>query len=205
MGIMHLCEITDFPANTEWVQFEERKCPLPKDNILIMVQKDGLYQFNDHDVEIYEYYPNIYQIYNPNGYPLRFIEIYEENSENEHIIYDNEAARYMQEMNLLEEYKLQKVPDILKWFKPVEWLYGIDDYLEKNPYKDLDLLDEWPRFLYKVQTISDMLKKWCMLYQEYNYRTYGFLTGWYHKISEYDDMNEKLRGNRGCKQFLFLH
>ena len=197
VGIKHLQEIVDFPAQTEWIQFEQKLMPVPKDNLIIMIQKDNAFQFNDGSVSLTEYYPNIYHIDNPNLYPLRFMEIYEDNSQNEHIVYDNEVKRYMKEMNLLDQYKLDSVPDILREFKPVEWVYGIEDYLKKHPYKTLDLTDEWPAFLYKMNTISEMLKNWCMLYQEYVQRTFGFLSGWYHKLSNYKNLDLKIRTSTG--------
>ena len=193
VGIMNLQEIVDFPTGTEWVQMRLHYMPLPKDNIIVLIQKENMYEFNDGSVTLTEYYPNIYHIDNPNGYPIRMIELYEDNSQNEHIVYDNEVARYMVEIDIEEEYRNGTIPQDLKEFKPVDWLYGLDDYLEKNPYKELDLRDKWKPFLYKMNTLSKMLKNWFLLYEEYMKRTFGFLGGWYHVISHYDNMNDKIR------------
>ena len=193
VGIRNMHEIGDYNFTTKWLQFHEHKMPLPKDNMIIMICKDHVYQMNDGSVSITEYYPNIYSIDNPNKYNLRIIELYEENSENEHIVYDNEVRRYLEGMETYETYTPAYLPKTLMEYKPVKWTYNEEQYLKDNPYNELDLKNRWTPLLYKVYTISHMMKKWYKFYDEYQRRTYGFLSGWYHKISNYKNMNEKLR------------
>jgi hypothetical protein len=193
IGINDLDEIADFPADTKWIEYKEKSMPLPVSNMMIFIYKDQMYKENDGSVELTEYYPNLYKVKNENGYPFRIIELYEDDSENEHIVYDNETKRYLEVMKDVAGYSPDSLSEIFLEYKPVEWLYSIDDFIEKHPYHEIDLVDGWDPFIYKMQTISDMLKHWCEMYQEYQKRTFGFLTGWYHNIAAYDNMHLKVR------------
>jgi hypothetical protein len=64
---------------------------------------------------------------------------------------------------------------------------------KETPYKDVDFNNTWDGFLYKMHTIEGILKRWMLFYEEYQRRTYGFLPGWYHKMSNYTNLNKKVR------------
>lgn len=195
VGMNCIKEVADFNKYDEWIKFNSEKMPLPKANIVILLRKGftDTYVPNDGSVTLTEYYPNIYHIDNPDDRSFRVIAMYDDRFHNEHLDYDNEAAPYMERIDLLDQYKLGTVPDILREFKPIPWNYSINDFLEKNPYTKINFNDQWDSFLYKMSTISDMLKKWYLLYEEYQRRTFGYLNGWYHDISKYTNMEEKLR------------
>jgi hypothetical protein len=68
-----------------------------------------------------------------------------------------------------------RVPEILREYKPIDWKYSFQDMFEGTPYKDVDFNDLWDGFLYKMNTIESILKRWMLFYEEYQRRTYGFL------------------------------
>lgn len=197
IGMNCIKEITDFGPRAEWIRFNSEKMPLPKANIAILIKDDNADIFvpNDGSISLTEYYPNIYRIENPEEYSFRVIAMYDDRFHNEHLEYDNEAAPYLERVDLLDQYQSGSVPNLLREFQPIPWNYSIDDFLEKNPYTKIDFNDQWDSFLYKMSTISDMLKKWYYLYEEYQRRTFGYLSGWYHDISKYTNMEDKIRVN----------
>ena len=196
IGMRSIKQVQEFPKETEWVSFSTEKMPLPKDNIIIFQrERNDQWVPNTGEISLTEYYPNIYKISNPENKDMKFVALYENNSQNEHISYDNEIAPYMMRMDLLEKYRDGSINETLKEFKPLPWNYNIDDFLEKNKYTKLNFNDLWDSFLYKMDTISNMLKHWSYMYEEYSRRTYGFLSGWYHNISNYTNMEDKIRLN----------
>ena len=52
-------------------------------------------------------------------------------------------------------------------------------------FHEVDMTERWNPFHYKMNTISGLIKLWAEFYLEYERRTYGFLTGWYHDISKW--------------------
>lgn len=86
-----------------------------------------------------------------------------------------------------------KVPEILREYKPINWKYSFQDMFEGTPYKDVNFNNLWDGFLYKMNTIESILKRWMLFYEEYQRRTYGFLPGWYHRMSSYPNLNKKVR------------
>jgi hypothetical protein len=280
------------PESSQYYQFTTEQMPIPKSNLMVFIKKDDLDVFypNDGSITIDEYYPNIYKINNPNSKFLRIIVLSDERSHNDHIWYDNEIKPYMKRNDLLSKYRSDTVPELIKEFNPIKWVYSIYDYLlstadehlsrtvvsdieginptdvavaefeNDNVFHDLiaevrssgvvgfrpdatsddeymplyiDINTEqgvkelqelfvdimggveppsepdgdysintlfhleekggWKPFLYKMDTISNTLKQWFYFYEEYVRRTYGFLSGWYHNIANYDNMEEKIR------------
>lgn len=192
VGIQDKNDVINIPSDGEWYQVTDAGMPIPKDNIIILINQNGSFVPNDGTVSITEYYPNIIRINNPNRYMLKLITLFENNPHNLHIDYDNEIRPYIKRLNILEKYRDGTISDLLKEFKPISWDYNIEDFLEKNPYLEVDFNNLWDSFLYKMDTISNYLKQWCYLYLEYERRTYGFLSGWYHNCANYD-LSKKLR------------
>ena len=197
VGIDKLHEVTDYDGNATWIEYHTHNMPLPKDNMIVMVLQDGHYVPNDQGlITLEEYYPNIYKITNPEAKNFRLIELYEDNTENEHIIYDNETKPYMDLMSAEpDKFNPTEVSELMMNYKPVKWNFDIQNYLEKYPYHEMNLVSKNDSFLFRMQTLSKMMKNWYMMYDEYQRRTYGFLTGWYHNMANYTDeeLQSKLR------------
>lgn len=174
IGIKNMHAITDFGPDTTWIQYHTHKMPVPKDNFMIFIFKNQRYQINNGSVKLKEYYPNLYKIENPHKYRFRVVELYEENSQNEHIEYDNEVKDYLTVMQQIPGYTPEKLSSLMLKYKPVNWDYNIDTFLNEKAYHALNLQDKWDSTLYKVGTLAKMLKKWAYMYAEYQARTFGF-------------------------------
>ena len=195
IGINNINQVINISNTKEvtWLKINDGGMPIPKDNLIILKMEGASYLPDvNNEITITEYYPNILKVENPSHKLLKIIVVYAYQSNNNHITYDNEVEYYHRNMNVMEEYENDTVSSLLKEYKPVSWDYSIDDFLSKNPYKEIDFNNLWDSFIYKMETINGMLKKWNYLYQEYEQRTYGYMSGWYHNLSKYN-LDDKLR------------
>ena len=195
VGINTLQVIKDITPDTEWVRLGIDKMPLPAENIIIFRYENGFFIPSVGEEYLTGYYPDAFKITNPSGKNLRLFVLYEDNTNNEHITFDNEATYYLERNNVLEQYKNGTVPAALRDFEPVDWKYSIEDFVKKYTYENIDFRDIWDSLEYNLDTINSMLKKWFYLFREYEDATYGFRKGWYHKLSNYDNLSEKERIN----------
>jgi hypothetical protein len=123
VGINTLQVIKDINPETEWVQLGIDKMPVPVENIIIFRYEDGFFVPSIDEESLTGYYPDAYKINNPNQKNLRLFVLYEDNTNNEHITFDNEASYYLERNDALEQYKNGTVPVALREFEPVEWKY----------------------------------------------------------------------------------
>ena len=188
VGTELLFKIKAVSATQRFVDFELQKMPLPKDDIIVLYKHPNRRDYvpNDGTVVLTEHYPNIIEISNPQKYQLLLIALYDEATQNHHIKFDTEMDFYLETERLLDRYQQGSVPEILQNYKPADWDYRLKDYFEKNEgIHAVDMTDRWNPFHYKMNTISGLIKLWSEFYLEYERRTYGFLTGWYHDISKW--------------------
>lgn len=188
VGTELLFKIKAVSATQRFVDFELQKMPLPKDDIIVLYKHPNRRDYvpNDGTVVLTEHYPNIIEISNPQKYQLLLIALYDEATQNHHIKFDTEMDFYLETEQLLDRYQQGSVPEILQNYKPADWDYRLKDYFEKNEgIHAVDMTDRWNPFHYKMNTISGLIKLWSEFYLEYERRTYGFLTGWYHDISKW--------------------
>lgn len=188
VGTELLFKIKAVSATQRFVDFELQKMPLPKDDIIILYKDPNRRDYipNDGSVVLTEHYPNIIEISNPRKYQLLLIALYDEATQNRHIKFDTEMDFYLETERLLDRYQQGSVPELLQNYKPADWDYRLKDYFEKNNgIHAVDISDRWNPFHYKMNTISGLIKLWSEFYLEYERRTYGFLTGWYHDISKW--------------------
>ena len=195
VGINTLQEIKDIQPDTEWLRLGIDKMPLPTENVILFRYDNGFFVPSIGDESLEGYYPDMFKVNNPNNKNLRMFILYEDNTPNEHITFDNEATYYLERNNLLEQYKTDTVPTVLKNFEPVDWKYSIDDFIQKYQYAKIDFRDIWDSLEYNIDTINGMLKKWFYLFREYEDATYGFRKGWYHRLATYDNLKDKERIN----------
>lgn len=187
VGMERLSEVIEVAPDLEYLEIKKQKMPIPKNNLLIMVRDTNGYSYhvNTGEIEIKEYYPNIYQIINPNKLYCKIIVLYADNPQNELFDYDDEIKYYLSKVNLLDRYKADNVPDGLREYKPVKWDYNLGNYKDSHGY-NLPVINDWFPFLYKLNKISSIYKLWCEFFQTYLRRTYGFLEGWTLDISTID-------------------
>ena len=180
--------ISGTPADT-YLQIEREKMPIPKNNFIIMVRDaNGLsYHLNDDEITIEEHYPNVYKVINPNKNYFKIIALYVDEPQNIDLDYDIEIQYYLDKVNELERYRNGTIPDILSEYKPIDWDYFLNDYLEDTEIPELKPnTDRWYAFLYKLNKINSIYKKWCYFFQLFLRKTYGYLENWVLDISTID-------------------
>ncbi len=187
VGLEDYSETIEVDPNTEYLRISRKEMPIPKDNLLIMIRDANGYSYhvNTGEVEIKEYYPNIYKVINPNKYTCKIIVLYANHPQNDEIVYDDEIKYYLSKINLLERYQKGTVPDVLEEYKPITWDYLISDYEVKSGVITPSG-NPWFPFLYKMNKISSIYKLWCEFFQTYLRKTYGFLDGWTLDINTID-------------------
>lgn len=187
IGMEKLSEVIEITPDMEYLEIQRKKMPIPKNNFLIMVRDANGYSYhvNTTEIQIKEYYPNIYQIINPNKLYCKIIVLYADNPQNELFDYDEEIKYYLSKINLLDRYKNDNVPNGLREYKPIKWDYNLGNYKDTTGY-NLPIINDWFPFLYKLNKISSIYKLWCEFFQTYLRRTYGFLEGWTLDMSTID-------------------
>lgn len=177
----------------EYFNIPRHNMPIPKNNLLVMIQDGNGYSYhiNHDEVTITECYPNIYKVDNPGQRSFKVIVQYANKSANELIEYDTEIDYFLSLISLIDRYREGTVPEVLKEYKPVKWDYLIKDY-EESMGLPSPVADPWYPFLYKLKKISSIYKLWCLFFQTYIRRTYGFLENWVLDVSTID-LSERYR------------
>ena len=174
-------------GNEKFFSVSKYNMPIPKSNMIVMIQDSNGYSYsiNTGEVEIIEHYPNIYEVNNPTRKSIKVITLYSNKASNDLIDYDTEMDYYLGLVNLVNRYRNNNVPDILAEYKPIKWDYLISDY-EESIGIPTPSSDPWFPFLYKLRKISSIYKLWCLFFQVYIRRTYGFLENWILDVSTID-------------------
>lgn len=187
VGMERYLQSIDITADTKYLQIDRKPMPIPKDNLLIMIRDDNGYSYhvNTGEIQIKEYYPNIYEVINPEKRVAKIVVLYADNPRNELLDYDCEIEYYLSKVNLLDRYKEATVPNGLKDYEPIDWNYLISDYEETSGIIT-PTGNPWFPFLYKLNKISSIYKLWATFFQTYLERTYGYLDGWTLDVSTID-------------------
>ena len=187
VGMESYKETITVTANTKYFQIPRRNMPVPADNLIVMVQDPNGYSYsiNTGEITITECYPYVYKVDNPTGKAFKVLVLYTNKGANELIEYDSEIDYYLDMVNLIERYRLDTVPDLIKDYKPIKWDYLIRDYQE-NIGVPTPTSDPWYPLLYKLNKINTIYKLWCLFLQTFIRRTYGFLENWLLDVSTID-------------------
>lgn len=194
IGLDNYVEHKDFGPEDKFFSLDYRKMPIPKDNLLIMIKSksDHNYFPNSGQITITEYYPNIYEINNPDGYEFTMYVLYDDRDEKFSDGYDREIDFYLSRVNLLDRYKADTVPTVLKEYHPITWDYLIKDFHDKYTDESWFTEDKFNAFRYKLEKVSDIYRKWCLFFEVYARRTYGFMNGFLMDMSKVN-LFKKLR------------
>ena len=179
-------------GDEKYFSIPKHNMPIPAKNLLVMVQDGNGYSYhiNHDEVTIIERYPNVYEIDNPTRLSFKVVVLYSNKSANELIDYDTEIDYFLSLVNLVDRYREDNVPECLAEYKPIPWDYLIRDYEESIGLPTPS--DPWFPFLYKLNKISSIYKIWCLFFQTYIRRTYGFLENWTLDVSTID-LNARVR------------
>ena len=106
------------------------KMPCPKNQLLIFVTSADGYTRMGYNIEVNEYYHNIYELVGLEANEIATIFIfYNEKGVNESETYFRQIALYEQYFDLILQYKNKTIPEIIKEYQPFEFKYNEKDYL----------------------------------------------------------------------------
>jgi len=187
VGMESYKETITVTGSMEYFQISKRNMPVPANNLIVMIQDPNGYSYsiNTGEVTITEQYPYVYKVDNPTGRTIKVIVLYSDKAANDMINYDTEMDYYLDMINILERYTACTTPDIVRDYKPIKWDYLIKDYQDTIGVPT-PTSDPWYPFLYKLKKISDIYKLWCLFFQTYIRRTYGFLENWMLDVKTID-------------------
>lgn len=153
-GMKNLLDQVDIPANSsQYFQIERQDMPVTSEKMLIFKNINNEW-FYCHDMSVKIYYPNIYEVIgNDNKEQLRIYILYADPSPAQtELKYKDELELYRTfSDNLLQYYKNNTIPDIIKNYKPIDYIYDIADY-QNSQYNGDDLK-------YKIKSLKDWVKR----------------------------------------------
>ena len=150
-GLIHLLKKIDVRGDEKYFSIDIQNMPIPIDNILIFKNINGVKYFA-HNISLKLYYPNIYEIIgNTDNNDLTFFVIYSDDTPNiDDLKFQNELSLYYNiTTNIIDKYKNNFIPDIIKNYNPMEFIYDINDYTNSDSYLD--------HLKYKI----DKFESWC--------------------------------------------
>ena len=180
----HFQTIT-LPANTEYFELPIKDMPIPIENMLIF-KKNGTDILFDHDRSVTLYYPNIYKINNVHSEELILYVYYTDDTKTLGSKYENELSLYYRfTNNILDKYKADSIPEIIKNYKPISMTYDHDD-LNKS---QLD------HYVYKIDKLDSMIYQNGNYYSIYLNKLIDYVPAFDINVSEIDDLNYRYRLN----------
>lgn len=186
-GFRNLLDMINLSGNEEYFSIPIQDMPVPKENIMIFRNIDGKKVFA-HDISIEMYYPNIYKIVgNTNNDDLTLFVLYFDDTKTVGLKYENELSLYYKfTSNILDKYKNQSIPNIIKQFDPKVYNYNIKDFEASDYYDD--------HFKYKIETLRSWIKDNNEVVRRYLNKQYKRPIGYYIDMSSIDLLS-KLREN----------
>jgi hypothetical protein len=187
-GLRNLLDIKSIDAGETWFELPIKDMPVPKENLIPFREIDGKKLFA-HDVVINSYYPNIYSIQSNMypQYPLSIFVVYFDDTTVSISKHKNELSLYYKYIeNILDQYKNDTIPTLIKNYIPKSYIYSIDDYRGSNNLnKPLH---------YKKQAFETFISVDFNITKDYFYNLLNKRDAFYLYI-ENIDLNTRLRTN----------
>ena len=185
-GFRHLLDQIDIIGTERYFQIPIQDMPLPIENIMIFRNIDGKKYFA-HDIQLKMYYPNIYEVINNiNDDNLTFYIFYSNDTFIVNEKYENELEIYYKYVtNILEKYNDLSIPEIIKTYEPLEYIYSINDF----KITGLDSPIE-----YKIKTLEDWIKMNNNIFKYYLINQVMKYDGYYLDVSKID-LSSRYREN----------
>lgn len=186
-GFRNLLDKKELPGTEEYFSIDIQDMPIPKENIMIFRNIDGKKIFA-HDINIEMYYPNIYKIVgNTNNDDLTLFILYFDDTESVGLKYENELSLYYRfSNNILDKYKDNTIPEIIKNFNPDTYEYDIKNFESTEYYDD--------HFKYKIEKLRTWVNENNELVKYYLNDQYKRPIGYYIDISNID-LSSKIKEN----------
>ena len=119
----------------EWFTIDIHECPISVTNLMIFD-----YDTNEflHDIAVEIYYPNIYHLVgNVEKRKLKILVFYYDDTSEKLLEYSNHLEVYYKYVkNILNKYKDESIPNIIKNYMPVEIEYTINNFKETIWFDD---------------------------------------------------------------------
>lgn len=167
--------------NDAWFELEIQDYPIAVDNCFIF-DEHGNYM---HDLKIDMYYPNIYHIIGDRqNKPLKvYIFYFKSNLLLKHK--NSLAVFYKYTKDVLDRYKRDSIPEIIKNYKPVKINYNIKDYHGSQYYDD--------HFKYKTEKMRTLTKLDGEWFREYLIKLALKNNHYLIDVSKIPNMEDKIR------------
>lgn len=184
-GFRHLLDQIELSGTEKYFDIPVQDMPIPIENFMIFRNIDGKKIFA-HNITINMYYPNIYEVIgNDTNDNLSIYVFYSDDTKDVGLKFENELSLYYKfTTNILEKYKNNSIPDIIKNFQPQKYTYNIKDFNNSIIFDD--------HFKYKI----DKLRQWTLenneVIRKYLNNQYKRPIGYYLDVSKID-LSTKLR------------
>lgn len=170
--LLNLFKKITIPSSEVFFQVDIQDMPVPTENMIIFRKSPtGVLKF-DHETTIDINYPNIYQINRKHTDELLVYVFYFDDTLSVGTKYDNDLALYHRfTTNILEKYKDDTIPEIIRNYSPVKVNYDHTDLIQST---------EYPSHLkYKLRTFTDLVKENGKNYLDYLYKVVGYVPNFY--------------------------
>jgi hypothetical protein len=172
-GFQHLLDQIDISGNEKYFNIHIQDMPVPIENIMVFRNVDGVKYF-DHNITFKLYYPNIYEIIgNDNNDDLTLYVFYaNHNIETTTLKYKNELQLYYTfTTDILERYKDNSIPTIIRDFQPMEFTYDNMNFGDSEYFPD--------HLKYKCETFKSWFRQNRELLRNYLYNQTKHEPGYY--------------------------
>jgi len=185
-GLRHLLDVITIPAGEKYFSIPVQDMPIPKENLIFFRNVNGKKYFA-HDIRAKLYYPNMYEVENNYGNEeLSVYVLYFDDTRTVGLKYMNELSLYYNfTSNILDKYKNNTIPVIIKNFKPAEFTYDIADFNKSSYGQTRDTLN------YKINELKEMIRNDNEVFRAYLNKQITS-NGFYLDISKMD-LNAKYR------------
>lgn len=175
------------PKGEKYFELAIKDMPIPKENMLIFKRvkiyenQDYYYMQYDHKINVNMYYPNIYELVRPDNddYDVVIYTYYSDDTVSVGNKYDNELQLYHRfTTNILDKYKDNTIPEIIKDYNPIEVAYSINDYKKSDYYDesiDGDVVYENDHLSYKMNKFKSLVSQNGEFYRAYLTKLIGYL------------------------------
>jgi hypothetical protein len=180
-GFRNLLDQYDIAGTEKYFQIPIQDMPVPKENVMIFKNINGKKYFA-HNISLKMYYPNIYEIIgNTDNNDLTIYVFYCSNTELTSLKYNNELSLYYAyTSNILDKYKDNTIPDIIKYYNPSEYTYRIKDYQNSESFLDNDILK------YKIEKLKSWVNTESSILKAYLYNQMKSTYNFYIDVSKID-------------------
>lgn len=166
-----------------WFELEIQDYPIAVDNCLIF-DENGNFM---HDLKIDMYYPNIYHIIGDrqNKKLKVYVFYYKSNMLLKHR--NALAVFYKYTKDVLDRYKRDSIPEVIKKYKPKKIIYDINDYHGSVYYDD--------HFKYKVEKMRELTREDAEYFRDYLINLALKNKYYYIDVAKIENLESKIRLN----------